>query len=463
MLYTRRKSNINFASEAKTSGEEFRNRSKGAKLGWLKRLGQAGLKTGEVAGKTLSNAAIILTRPDLISSRKIADLKRRAKEDATFLTDEALTAGTLGLLLLTKRGRAITKGTFKRVAKGTKGFVKEGFGDVPGKVYKNLRKKSKAVDDIGTVVEDIVSPTGKKVGTALGKGYKGAKTTVEVVRNIPEKTIQVGRTARKEADYLGMAAQSPVIRQTRKEIGKKALDELDQNKPTGFLRRLAWQGKRDRAQIKTWTGFNRYSNNFWVEFNSRKTENIEFAKKRKPMSEETKRKISRSVARSKGSTAGYDTDKVNEPRGYSLDRGIESLGKLTKAVNPILRYMNERENISERKKRRQIQTLNTTIYGLGTGSRILSTANSGRLARQRLASRENLLDKTLRSREGIERIKAENRIQVENIKQPARMMTARAYSKQPRMTAANIISNPKKVNNLTPAERQALRDVVLGK
>ena len=421
-------------SEPVTSGEEFRNRSEGAKRGWLKRARDITQNTVGLAGKTLGNAAITLTRPDLVSAQKIADLKRRAREDATFLTSESLTAGTLALLLLTKKGRNLTKNTLIRTAKGAKGFVKEGFGDVPSKLITQLRNRSPRVDKIATVVEDI-SPAANPVGKVLKKGYKDVKATGEVVKR-----------AKQEVDEVVEAAKSPSIREGRKVVGQLELEDIDKINPAAegasIWQRLAWRGKRDRAQIKAWTGFSKYSDDFWVKFNNRKQKNIEFfnsksssyikfSQRRKPMSEATKRKISKSLARSKGSTAGYDTEtSTMTNRGNLIDNGIESIGKLTKAVSPILRYMNERENIAERKKRRQIQAVNTAIYGVGTGSRLLNTATSGKLARERLASRQNLLERQLQSREGLERLKADTRVRVETIKDSSRRISASAYKRQ---------------------------------
>lgn len=441
----------------KTSGEEFRNRSEGARKGWLKRAREITKDTVGLAGNTLSKAALTLTRPDLVSSQKIADLKRRAREDATFITDESLTAGTLALLLLTKKGRALTKNTLIRTAKGAKGFAKEGFGDVPGKLFKQLRRKSNKVDKVATVIEDI-SPAASPVSKVLSKGYKDVKATTEVIKK-----------AQQEVSEVVEAARSPSIREGRKVAGKLEVEELDKNNPAAegwsVWERLRWRGKRDRAQIKSWIGLSKYSDNFWIKFNSRKAANIEFSSNRKPMSEATKRKISKSVARSKGRTAGYDTNKVNvsvnNSQGNFIDNGIESIGKLTKAISPILRYMNERENIAERKKRRNLQAINTAIYGVGTGSRVLSTAGSGRLARERLISKERLIEKQINARQNLESLKAQNRIDVENIKLGPKIMTAKAYERQPRMTAASILTHP---DRIVPGEvRSILMDVLRGK
>lgn len=419
-------------SEPVTSGEEFRNRSEGAKRGWLKRAREITQNTVGLAGKTLGLTASTLT--NLNSVEKTRRIKRILSDTTDFVGREALTGGALTLLLLTKRGRAFTRGALSRTAKGAKGFLKEGFGDVPNKLITQLRNRSPRVDKIATVVEDI-SPAANPVGKVLKKGYKDVKATGEVIKK-----------AKQEVDEVVEAAKSPDVRKGRKVVGQLELEDIDKINPAAegasIWQRLAWRGKRDRAQIKAWTGFHKYSDNFWIKFNNRRQKNIEFfnsksssyikfSQRRKPMSEATKRKISKSLARSKGNTAGYDTEASTMPnKGSLIDNGIESIGKLTKAVSPILRYMNERENIAERKKRRQIQAVNTAIYGVGTGSRILSTATSGKLARERLASRQNLLERQLQSREGLERLKADTRVRVETIKDSSRRVSASAYKRQ---------------------------------
>jgi hypothetical protein len=101
---------------------------------------------------------------------------------------------------------------------------------------------------------------------------------------------------------------------------------------------------------------------FWRDFNSRKQEALEFSKKRKPMSEATKQKISRSVAKSKGSTTGYDDSNKEDI--------IDKTERFTNAIGPILRYISEREKLNERRKRRQLASVNSAFYGVRTGNKV---------------------------------------------------------------------------------------------
>ena len=375
---------------------------------------------------------------------------------------EALTVA--GASAVTGAGLLLGK---KKLMTSIEKAAREGFekGAKEGVVKVTPEIKQVIQDEIGKVKPEVLSKIPEiqvSVEKAAERGFqKGAKEGIETmapkinltieneINKAKPEIIQSIKQGTKEGITEGLQ------RKTVKETGRLELEQLREQRSKALagpvskvpvkVRLKAWvdyKRKEGIAGRKKNLGFRKYSNNFWIKFNNRKQKNIEFfnsksssyikfSQRRKPMSEATKRKISKSLARSKGSTAGYDTEiSAMTNRGNLIDNGIESIGKLTKAVSPILRYINERQNIAERKKRRQIQAVNTAIYGVGTGSRLLNTATSGKLARERLASRQNLLERQLQSREGLERLKADTRVRVETIKDSSRRISASAYKRQ---------------------------------
>jgi hypothetical protein len=366
------------------------------------------------------------------------------------------------LLLGTGQGRHILKKAIKGAG--------EGISDLTTKPLGNFTKKIKT-----KVNKDIEDTVDAFIPTFLRKKNK---------TNIPIK-VEINDTPKKPEGLKQVLIEN-------KAQGKKRLEELKERKPEilepetpipevkgvkGFVQKEIAKGKRREERLKNWLtyktqegvagrkknlGFNKYSSRFWIKFNSRKATNIEFSSNRKPMSEATKRKISKSVARSKGSTAGYDTNKVNvsvnNSQGNFIDNGIDSIGKLTKAISPILKYVNEKEKISERKKRRRLQTVNTAVSTVTRGSRVVGVISNRQLAKQRIASREALLDKTLKTRASLEDKKLQTRINIEGMRVPYRSKTARAYTNQSKVSAARTLLGAKVP--LRQSEVDALRKVI---
>jgi len=451
-------------SEPVTSGEEFRNRSEGAKRGWLKRASQKRTKVIEERAKKSAASKVFGAYKEADFEKEIQDqlareVIRKSVEDKyraflknprnKLVIDEKTVADPYGESTLKQfndeAGLLLGGATLAAAILNRKALIKGAKKSPLGKVVrKGIVGVKKAKRNFGRRKSVEV----KSVGRSFGEGVMDA-VTPEPIKQVAKKVKATKTQATTDLETLENTPITKEVIVQPSALPDKSFNtrltakiENDKARVRNFYAFLQRRAEQDRLRRKKNLGFRKYSNNFWIKFNNRKQKNIEFfnsksssyikfSQRRKPMSEATKRKISKSLARSKGSTAGYDTEiSAMTNRGNLIDNGIESIGKLTKAVSPILRYINERQNIAERKKRRQIQAVNTAIYGVGTGSRLLNTATSGKLARERLASRQNLLERQLQSREGLERLKADTRVRVETIKDSSRRISASAYKRQ---------------------------------
>jgi hypothetical protein len=289
--------------------------------------------------------------------------------------------------------------------RGIRGFVFSGKGLIAAggiaavmnrkKIIDGLRQKS---EDIGTsignsVYEGISSTPGKAV---IDAGIK-AKETAEAAA---KKTVDAGQAIKTFVEEYPDDVKNfvPNLKSKFKEgYNTKVVDERNLGTQAAkFLKRKAKEG---RAARKRRLGFSQSpQENFWLEFNSRKEEVIEFRRK-KPVSAATRRKISESLKGNKnraGSGTQTDPDK--------LDKIAKTSFRLAKTGSVVAQtYQGFRLNNA------RLRAMNNNIRrsNISTGLSVANTgANLGNIASLAGYRRNQLV--TVAQQAGLNRVSREN-------------------------------------------------------